>query len=138
MFRVAALLLTLGATTDVSERSLPAAWPLRAFVTSPHDRTVSFSAVTFGGELVIKVGGSENMPLVRALARGDTLRATTPEQYALDLRAGPVAFFTGGRDSLRVVVGRNPFGAYDRVVAEGRHLTVRIVDGKVVIEEAGN
>ena len=37
-------------------------------------------------------------------------------------------------DSIRVVVGRNPFGAYDRVAGEGRHLTVRLVDSTVVID----
>ena len=134
MFRVAVLLLTLAVTADVGQHSPFAAWPLRAFVTGAHGRPVSFSAVTLGGDLIIKVGGNDYMPVVRALARGDTVHATTPAQYPLDLRAGPVAFFTGSRDSIRVVVGRNPFGAYDRVAGEGRHLMVRLVDSTVVID----
>ena len=55
MFRVAALLLTLAVTTDVGIHSPFVAWPLRAFVTGAHGRPVSFSAVTLGGDLIIKV-----------------------------------------------------------------------------------
>jgi len=134
MFRVAVLLLILGAHRDVGMRSPPAAWPLRATVTDPHGRPVPFSAITLGGDLIIKVGGNDYLPVLRALARGDTVHATTPASYPLDLARGPVAFFTGGRDSVRVVVGRNPFGATDPVAAQGRRLTVRLVHGREVID----
>jgi hypothetical protein len=82
----------------------------------------------------MKVGGDDYMPVVRPLARGDTLRATTPAQYPLNLEGGAIVFFSGTRDSVHVIVGRNPFGEYDRVAADGRRLTVRQVNGKVVIE----
>jgi len=55
--RVAVVLLILGARTDVANHSLSEAWPLRAFVTDLHGQPVSFSAVTLGGDLIIKVGG---------------------------------------------------------------------------------
>src|SRR3954468_7174788 len=133
MRRVAALLLILGAG-GASKELLSMAWPLRAFVTDLHGKPVAFSAVTLGGQLIMTVGGSPAMPMVRPLARGDTVHATTPAQYPLDLKTGPVAFFTAGRDSIRIVVGRNPFGWYDRVGAEGRHLTAHLTNGGVVID----
>ena len=51
----------------------------------------------------------------------------------LDLSRGPVMFFTSGRDSIRVVVGRNPFGSLNQVTAQGRRLSVRLVRDSVVI-----
>jgi hypothetical protein len=134
MFRTALLLLILGARTQVSKVSPSAAWPLRAFVTDLHGRPVSFSAVTLGGELIIRVGGDVYLPRIRPLVRGDTLRAATPASYPLDLSRGAVAFFTSSRDSVRVVVGRNPFGETDRVAAQGRRLTVRQENNHVVID----
>ena len=71
---------------------------------------------------------------MRALAPGDTLKAVAPATYSLDLARGAVLFFTTGTDSLRVVVGRNPYGAIHPVAAQGRRLTVRLVADSVVID----
>ena len=71
---------------------------------------------------------------MRALRRGDTLQAVTPATYPLDLTRGAVVFFSAGTDSLRVVVGRNPYGALHPVAAQGRRLTVRLVADTVVID----
>lgn len=129
MIRAALLLLIIGVGVTVDRHTAPPAWPFRATVTDLHGQAVSFSGMTRGGELIIQVGRSS----VRALARNDTLRATTPAQYPLDLRRGPVVFFTGNRDSIRVVVGRNP-GATDQVTAQGQRLTVRLANGRAVID----
>ena len=125
------LVLGIGAVAAVRSRVM---WPYQATVTEPHGRSVAFRAITLGGELVFVVGGRPERRLLRTLARGDTLRATTPVTYALDPTRGPVVFFTSGRDSIRVVVGRNPFGRIDPVSAQGRRLTVRLVSGSVVID----
>ena len=131
---VAALVIAFGATADVATHSSSVAWPLRAFVTDPHGRTIPFSAVTLGGDLVIRVGGSDNAPVLRPLARGDTVHATTPAQYFLDLEGGPIAFFTDGQDSIRVVVASNRFGDDYRVANQGRRLTVHLEGRQVVID----
>jgi hypothetical protein len=107
------------------------AWPLRARISDLAGHAVAFHAVTLGGELMVPAGPGTGA--YRRLPRGDTLSATTPEQYALDLQEGPVVFFTSGRDSVRVVVGRNPLGS-DPVRAQGRRLTARLVNGNVVID----
>jgi hypothetical protein len=75
-----------------------------------------------------------SLPQLRVLAPGDTLRASTPARYPLDPKNGPIVFFTTGRDSIRVVVGRNPFGATTRVSAQGRRLLVRMLYREVVID----
>jgi len=85
-----------------------------------------------GGELIIKLDGVDE-PVMAPLARGDTVRGTTPASYPLDLKGGPVAFFTRGQDSIRVVVVRNPFAPNDRAAAQ-RRLTVRLEGNQVVIE----
>lgn len=74
------------------------------------------------------------MPTVRALTERDTIRADTPADFAVDLSTGPVVFVADGHDSLDVVVGRNPNGSFDRVSAQGRRLTVRLVADKFVID----
>lgn len=134
IMRVAVLVVAFGATADVAAHSSSVAWPFRAFVTDPHGRTIPFSAVTLGGELIIKVGGSDYAPVLRALAPGDTVHATTPAQYFLDLKGGPIAFFTGAQDSIRVVVASNRFGDDDRVASQGRRLTVHLEGRQVVID----
>jgi hypothetical protein len=135
-----AIILLLILTIDAPSRAV--AWPLRATVTDPRGRAVSFRAVSLGGELIV-TGGERPHPngglngtvaVIRPLARGDTLRATTPAGFPLDLARGPVMFFTSGRDSIRVVVGRNPFGAIDPVSRVGRRLTVHLANGSVVID----
>jgi hypothetical protein len=134
MFRIAIASLLIGLGTAAVAHSPPVAWPLRATVTDLAGRPVTFHALAFGGDLIIPVGPPSGTPVIRRLARGDTLSATTPAQYPLDLTRGSVVFFTSGKDSIRVVVGRNPDGATDRVSAEGHRLAVRLVNGTVVIE----
>jgi hypothetical protein len=116
-FTIASLTLGLCAVTSV--HSPARAWPVRA--------------VSLGGELVTPVGPSGTRQL-RRLARNDTLSAVTPADYGLDPAGGPVVFFTAANDSVRVVVGRNPFGATDRVTAQGRRLTVRLANSRIVID----
>ena len=137
---VSALVVMLGAVTATSD-SPPAAWPLRARVTDPHGQRVSFRAVSHGGTLVVEVSGRSMpdrplnpAPELRALARGDTLRAATPAEFPLDLVGGPVEFFVSERDSIRVVIGRNPFGMLGPVSATGHRLTARLVNGAVAID----
>jgi hypothetical protein len=43
-------------------------------------------------------------------------------------------FFTTSRDSVRVAVGWNPDGAISPVSARGHRLTVRLVNGAIVID----
>ena len=86
-----------------------------------------------GGELIIKLDGVDG-PVMAPLARGDTVRGTTPASYPLDLKGGPVAFFTRGQDSIRVVVVRNPSAPNDRAAAQGRRLTVHLEGNQVVID----
>jgi hypothetical protein len=91
----------------------------------------AFRALTLGGELIIPRG-----MVMAQLARGDTLRATTPASFALDLKRGPVVFFADGRDSLQISVGGNPYGMLDPVRATGRRLVVHLalVGNGVVID----
>ena len=81
--------------------SPPVAWPLRTTVTDLAGRPVTFHALTLGGDLIIPVGPPSGTPVIRRLAGGDTLSATTPAQYPLDLTRGSVVFFTSGKDSIR-------------------------------------
>ena len=129
---IASLALGLGAVT--AAHSPTHAWPFRATVTDLAGHPVAFRAIALGGELIIPVGPPSATPVIRPLARGDTLSATTPAEYPLDPTRGPVVFFTAGNDSIRVVVGRNPFGATDRVTAQGRRLSVRLVNGKIAVD----
>jgi hypothetical protein len=46
----------------------------------------------------------------------------------------PVEFFVSERDSIRVVIGRNPFGMLGPVSATGHRLTARLVNGAVAID----
>jgi hypothetical protein len=125
---IVSLIVGLGTTAAAYRPSM--AWPLRARVSDLAGRPVAFRAITLGGELVFQPSGTG---AIRRLARRDTLSATTPAQYVLDLKDGPVVFFVSGRDSIRVVVGRNPLGS-DPVTAQGRRLSVRLVNDKVVID----
>jgi hypothetical protein len=143
MLRVASpllLLATLGPRPNVS-LSAPAAWPHRAIVTALHERPVAFRAFTRGGVLIIAVDASGHrttmpaaIPTIRALTEKDTIDAETPADFPLDLSSGPVVFAATGKDSLNVVVGRNPYGSIDRVSARGHRLTVRLVAGGFVID----
>jgi hypothetical protein len=134
MRRVTITSLFLGFIVITARDSPTAAWPLRATITDPAGRRVTFHALSSGGDLIVPSKLMSETTVIRHLARGDTLSATTPAQYPLDLSRGPVVFFTSGRDSIRVVVGRNPFGATDRVSGEGRRVTVWLMHGAVAID----
>ena len=141
MIRVSILLLTLGVGGAVVSTGSSTMWPLRATVTDLHGQPVAFRAVTLGGDLIMVVGeGSlpnnprQALPDMEALRHGDTVRATTPATYPLDLRRGPVAFFTRGRDSIRVAVRRFPFDGLWSVTGVGRQLTIRDADSRVTID----
>ena len=118
-----------------------AAWPHRAILTSLDERPVAFRAYTRGGVLIIAVDASGRLtttpsgtPRVRALTTRDTIRASTPANFPLDLSKGPVVFFAEGRERLRLVVGRNPNGQLDQVSATGRRFTVKLEGREFVIE----
>jgi hypothetical protein len=141
MYRASVVLISIAMGAAIAIRTPPVAWPLRASVSDLRGRPIAFRALSLGGDLVVRVGERPDpnrpleppIPILRTLAPGDTVEATTPATYPLDLAHGPVVFFTTGRDSLRVVVGRHPFGAIKPVTAYGRRLTVRQIDDSVVI-----
>jgi len=116
------------------------AWPHRAILTSRSGRPVAFRAYTLGGVLItaIDAAGRPTASMassrIMALTARDTLHARTPADFPLDLSKGPVRFVAEGRDSLHLVVGRNPDGAMDQVKADGRAFTVRLVGNTLVIE----
>jgi hypothetical protein len=143
MLRIVLGLLVLASVREASHvsRSTTAAWPHRAILTAVRDRPATFRAYTLGGELIIAVDASgrptttpAGVPRLRALTRRDTIRAETPANFPLDLSKGPVVFVAEGRDSLRLVVGRNPYGQIDQVTAIGRRFTVRLVAGAFVVD----
>ena len=119
-------------------RAVPA-WSHRAMLKSLNNRPVVFHAHTLGGDLIIAVDRSGNpiarpagTPSLRALTPKDTITAETPGDFPLDLSKGPVVFIA--EDSLRLTVGRNPYGSIDQVSATGRRFTVRLVDDHFVID----
>jgi hypothetical protein len=130
MIRAGILVAFLGAAGMLNRASF--AWPLRAAITDLHGRSIPFRAVSLGGDLIVDRSPDGMHP--HPLAPGDTLAATTPATFPLDLRRGPVAFFTATHDSVQVVVGWNPFGAIRPVRAQGRRLTLRLVRDSIVIE----
>ena len=143
MFRISPglLVLALDGTASITAPAAPGGWPHRAIVTTLHGRAAAFRAYTLGGDLIIAVDASGRYtttqsayPRLRALTAADTVRAATPANFALNLSKGPVVFVAEGSDSLRIVVGRNPFGAIDQVTANGRRFTVRLVADKFVID----
>ena len=118
------------------------AWPHRAILTSADGRPAAFRAYTLGGDLIIAVDRSGRrttdpaaIPTLRALTARDTIRAETPANFPLDLSKGPVVFIAEGADSLRIVVGRNPYGSIDQVIANGRKFTVQLVADRFVIDK---
>jgi hypothetical protein len=143
MFRLSCGLLVLVLSGGGSAASTPAAfaWPHRAILTSLHGRPVAFRAYTLGGDLIVAVDASARRAIapaaiqsLRALTAKDTIRATTPANFPLDLSKGPVVFVAEGGDSLHLVVGWNPHGSIDRVTANGRKFTVRLVADRFVID----
>lgn len=144
MIRVPLSLLALtlaGAGSSAGPSAETAAWPHRAMLTGLHGRSVSFRAFTLGGDLIIAVDKSGRrtttpsaVPLVRALTSKDTIRAETPADFPLDLSKGAVVFVAEGGDSLHIVVGKNPYGAIDQVVADGTKFTLRLTADRFVID----
>ena len=143
MFRLSLglLVLTLGGRGSIASPPAAAAWPHRAVLTGLHGRPAPFRAYTLGGDLIIAVDASGRytttpsaIPRLRALAAADTIHAETPANFPLNLSKGPVVFVAEGRDSLHILVGRNPHGSIDQVTADGRMLTVRLVVDRFVID----
>jgi hypothetical protein len=143
MFRPALCLLALalGGGRPAVAPPEAAAWPHRAILTGLHGRSVAFRAYTLGGDLIIKVDASGRratapaaLPPMRALTATDTIRAETPADFPLNLSKGAVVFVAERGDSLHLVVGKNPYGNIDRVTADGRKLTVRLVADRFVID----
>ena len=75
-----------------------------------------------------------SIPSLRALTTADTIRAVTPADFPLNLEKGPVVFVAEGKDSLHIVVGRNPSGSIDQLRANGLRFIVRLVENKFVID----
>jgi hypothetical protein len=123
-------------------RLLTAAWPMRVRIDGIHDQPTAFRALSHGATLIMQTGWASSpsqpldqpVPRVRPLAANDTLHGMTPAQYPLDLVRGSVTIFATGPESLRVVVGRNPFGMVHPVTAVGRRFIIRLVADSVVIE----
>jgi hypothetical protein len=133
--------LALSADGPTVSPAVTVAWPHHAILTSLHEQPVAFLAYTLGGDLIIAVDRSGRrtttpgaVPSLRAVSREDTIHSETPADFPLDLIRGPVVFVAEGRDSLHLVVGKNPFGSIDRVEANGRKFTVRFVADRFVID----
>ena len=107
------------------------AWPHRAFLTSLDGGEAAFRAYTLGRTFITVVAGSGEL---RPLTPKDTVCAKTPAQFPLDLSKGPVVFIADGTDSLRLVVGWNPWGRHGQVRAEGLKFTARLVLDQLVID----
>lgn len=110
------------------------AWPYQVTVADQRGRPVPFQVVSHGAIIMVKTGERSGTPILRRLAAGDTLRASTPMGYPLDLAGGSVVFSAICADTLRVVVGGNPWGTVRQVRAQGRRLVVRLEKGSVVID----
>lgn len=145
MYRSALVGLAIVATglaDGSADRPAAAAWPMRVRIDGIHDKPTAFRALSRGATLIMQTGWATNpaqplhqpIPKVQELAANDTLRGMTPAQYPLDLARGSVIIYSSGQESLRVVVGKNPFGAVHPVTAVGRRFTVRLVADSVVIE----
>jgi hypothetical protein len=123
----------------VSAPATPFAWPHRIVVQSMKDQTVAFRAFTIGGELPITVDEhgrftqvTSGIPRIIRLTEKDTVRALTPGDFYVDVGTGAIVLIAD--DSVQVTAGFNPFGGLHRVSAKGRRLTVKLVDGQLVID----
>lgn len=128
-------LLGIGAPASLSA---PRAWPHRARLQSVRGDAVRFRAYSLGGDLVTTgdahVGGKGGTQ-PRVLSLGDTLRATTPAHFPLDLSKGPVVFVVEAEGSLHLSVGWNPNGSVRAVDKRGRGFRVHLVGDQLVIDE---
>src|SRR4051812_42607918 len=131
-----ALALLVGGTSAPAK---PFAWPHRIIIQSNTGRTVSFRVFTIGGELPITVDKQgrftqvvTGMPSIKRLTEKDTVHAVTPGDFYVDVGKGPIVVIAD--DSVRVIAGFNPFGGLNKVWADGRRLTVKLVDGLLVVE----
>jgi hypothetical protein len=128
-------MLVAGATGPAK----PFAWPHRIIVHSRNDRPVSFRAFTIGGELPITVDAQgrftqqvSGIPRIVRLTEKDTVRASTPGDFFVDLGKGPIVLIAD--DSVHVTAGFNPYGGLRQVWADGRRLTVKLVGGQLFID----
>lgn len=140
MRRLSAVLLALvvfvGGSTAPAK---PFAWPHRIVIQSKSERTVAFRAFTIGGELPVTVDDSgrftqvaRGIPRIVRLTEKDTVKALTPGDFYVDVAKGPIVIIAD--DWVRVTAGVNPFGALHQVWAEGKRLTVKMVDNQLHIE----
>ena len=145
MYRSALVGLAIVATglaDGFAARPSAAAWPMRVRIDGIRDKPTAFRVISRGATLIMQTGWATNraqplddpIPKVQELAANDTLRGITPAQYPLDLARGSVTIYSSGQESLRVVVGKNPFGAVHPISAFGRRFTVRLVADSVVID----
>jgi hypothetical protein len=109
-------------------RPAAVAWPMRVRIDGIHDQPTAFHVFSRGATLIMPTGRAAS------LAVTDTLKAMTPAQYPLDLARGSVTIYSSGSESLRVVIGKNPFGMVHPVIAVGRRFTIRLIADSVVIQ----
>jgi hypothetical protein len=133
---VLGLVVLIGGVTAPAR---PFAWPHRIFIYSKTDRTVAFRAFTIGGELPVTVDAQgrftqtvSGVPNIVRLTEKDTVRVLTPHEFPVDVGKGPIVIMAD--DSVHVVAGFNPYGGSHRVAADGRKLTVKLVDGQLFID----
>jgi len=145
MIRESILLLMLGGGAAVASDP-PMKSQLQATITDLHGKPVAFCALSLGGDLWVQDGqrsvpgqllpffprGSRAAPKVERVRPQDTLLATTPKSLWVDLKYGPIVFFTTSGDSIRVVVGENPNGKTVRV-ASGRRVTLSLSNSPIVM-----
>ena len=138
MIRESILFLMLGSGAVVASDPPMKPW-LQATITDLHGKPVAFRALSLGGDLMVQAGlrsppgrPAPSSPTLERVPPHDTLRATTPKSYMLDLRNGPIVFFTTSGDSIRVVVDENPNRGTVRV-ASGRRVTLSLSNSPIVI-----
>lgn len=131
-------LVSLGLAVGIGILHVPAtsglAWPHQVTVADLRGRPAPFRVVAHGAVVMVETGEHSGTPVLRRIAAGDTLRASTPAVYPVDLTGGTVVFTAVRADTLRLVVGGNPWGAMQPVRAQGRHFIVRLKARSVSIE----
>ena len=140
MRRLSAGLLGLAVFVGgVAAPAKPFAWPHRIVIQSKSPATVAFRIFTVGGELPITVDDQgrftqnvSGIPRIVRLTEKDTVKALTPGDFYVDVGKGPIVIIAD--DSVRVTAGFNPFGTLRQVWADGRRLTVKLVDNQLFVE----
>ena len=140
---VIVLLVAVGASTGTAATTAPsadpprgshAAWPHRIMVRDPAGRRMPMALVSLGAEVAVRIGDAQGISRVRMLVSGDTLRATTPGDYPVDLAGGVLMVFGAAGESIQVDVGGNPAGTVGRMTARGQQITVRASEGRFILD----